>query len=73
MKLLTVKKEPTLKIAVGDTVQLKFYYFDGRVTETTTEKATVVKVNKVTFDAETVDGKIYRTRFTENSYKLLTN
>jgi len=48
------------KPRVGDIVRIKFFYFDGRVTECTIEKVTVVKVNRVTFDFKKDNGDIYR-------------
>jgi hypothetical protein len=48
------------KPRVGDIVRIKFFYFDGRVTECTIDKVTVVKVNRVTFDFEKDNGDIYR-------------
>ena len=48
------------KPQVGDIVRIKFFYFDGRVTEVTVEEVKVVKVNRVTFDFEKDNGDIYR-------------
>lgn len=62
MKLIkkSISKLPVNKPIVGDVVRIKFYYFDGRVTECYIESVTVVKVNRVTFDFKKDNGDIYR-------------
>lgn len=71
MKLINSKKETLVKVAVGNNVRLEMNYFDGRTTLTTTKKAKVIKVNKVTFDAETTNGNVYRVRLDDPNFKLV--
>lgn len=69
MKLINARKETLIKPVVGNTVRLCFNHFDGRTYESSIRMAKVVKVNKVTFHAETHDGKIYRVRFDDPDFK----
>jgi len=65
MKLI---KKATKKInipLVGDIVRIKFFHDDGRGGECTIAKATVVKVNRVTFDFKKNNGDIYRIKFND--------
>ena len=50
---------------------LEHDYFDGRVCEVTYENAFVVKVNRVTFDAMTRHGEVYRIGKNETTFEVL--
>lgn len=65
MKLIKKAAKKINKPLVGDIVRIKFFYFDGRVTECTINKVTVVKVNRVTFDFKKNNGDIYRIYFND--------
>jgi hypothetical protein len=64
MKLIKANK-PEVKalneiFSVGDTIKYSGSFFDGRSYESYTRKMKVVKVNRVTIDAEDKNGNIYR-------------
>ena len=64
MKLIKANK-PEVKALkdlykVGDTIKYRGSAFDGRSYESYTRKMKVVKVNRVTIDAEDKKGNIYR-------------
>jgi hypothetical protein len=56
----TTQTTPT--ITVGDIVEYVDRWHDGRSYENTTYRGTVVKVNRVTVDFETVNGNTYRVK-----------
>ena len=59
MKLIKKPAKKIVKSLVGDVVHLELSYNDGRVIESYVVKASVVKVNRVTFDAKTENGNVY--------------
>ena len=65
MKLIKKPAKKIVKSLVGDVVHLELSYNDGRVIESYVVKASVVKVNRVTFDAKTENGNVYRMKFNE--------
>ena len=65
MKLIKKAVKKINKPLVGDIVRIKFYYDDGRGGECTIAKASVVKVNRVTFDFKKNNGDIYRIKFND--------
>jgi len=69
MKLIKSPRKEIAKPVVGNTVKLAIHYFDGRVTETTYYDAKVIKVNRVTFDAKTEDGDVYRMKFDDPDFR----
>jgi hypothetical protein len=69
MKLIKSPRKEIAKPIVGNTVKLAFHYDDGRVVETFYEDAKVIKVNRVTFDAKTEDGDVYRMKFDDPDFR----
>ena len=65
MKLIKKAAKKINKPLVGDVVHLELSYNDGRVIESYVVKASVVKVNRVTFDAKTENGNVYRMKFND--------
>ena len=65
MKLINKAAKKIVKPTVGDVVHLELSYNDGRAIESYVVKASVVKVNRVTFDAKTEDGNVYRIKFND--------
>jgi len=65
MKLIKKPAKKIVKPTVGDVVHLELSYNDGRVIESYVVKASVVKVNRVTFDAKTENGNVYRMKFND--------
>jgi len=65
MKLIKKATKKIVKPTVGDVVHLELSYNDGRVIESYVVKASVVKVNRVTFDAKTENGNVYRMKFND--------
>jgi hypothetical protein len=65
MKLIKKATKKINKPLVGDIVRIKFFYDDGRGVECTIAQATVVKVNRVTFDFKKNNGDIYRIKFND--------
>jgi hypothetical protein len=65
MKLIKKPAKKIVKSLVGDVVHLELSYNDGRVIESYVVKASVVKVNRVTFDAKTENGNVYRMKFND--------
>lgn len=64
MKLIKANK-PEVKalnelFSVGDIIKYSSTFFDGRGYENYTRKMKVVKVNRVTIDAEDKKGNVYR-------------
>ena len=73
MKLINKAAKKIVKPTVGDVVHLELSYNDGRVIESYVVKASVVKINRVTFDAKTENGNVYRMKFNDPQivgYKL---
>ena len=67
MKLRNKAAKTIVKPNTGDTVRLELFYSDGRSAKTYIVKTTVVKVNRVTFDAKTENGDVYRIKFNDPS------
>jgi hypothetical protein len=65
MKLINKAAKKIVKPNIGDAVHLEMFYNDGRAIESYVVKASVVKVNRVTFDAKTEDGNVYRIKFND--------
>jgi len=65
MKLIKKAAKKINKPLVGDVVRIKFFYNDGRGGEEKITKATVIKVNRVTFDFKKNNGDIYRIKFND--------
>ena len=65
MKLINKAAKKIVKPNIGDVVHLEMFYNDGRAIESFVVKTNVVKVNRVTFDAKTEDGSVYRIKFND--------